>query len=157
MNFLTTAAIQAGNADLAVDLTDNTLKKLKPTHIEDLVSIFRGYLGDLADNYALETTLKNARDKQDESEKCAKLVACLALFQDSEVGGNGGFAPTVANRSGFNYSIDQDKYNVFRYAFGLFWTVPPELDNQFMKAGSRRRTSTQGTTTYLAPPRKLIR
>lgn len=118
-------------------LIDN---KLKPTQIEDLLSIFREFLGYLAENYQIEKTLTDCQDVNG-SEKCAKLSACLMLWQDNQFS-NGGFAPTLANRTGFNFSIDVEDYRIFKYAFGLFWNVPQELENKFIKNGRGRVSET---------------
>lgn len=131
---LSSEAIQAG----ALTLENN---KLKPSQIEDLVSVFRGYLDELAENYDLETDLGVLTDSAN-SNRCAKLAAYLLSLQDNEFD-NGGFSATNANRSGFNYSIDEENFLRFRYAFGLLYTIPRELANRYRKS-SQGMTAVQG-------------
>lgn len=135
---LTTDQINQGSAAIA-----NNGNKLTVSMVSDLVSIFRGYLGPLADNYDIETTLLAETDTQTGALRCAKLAACLFLFQENQFTPASGFAPTVANRTGFNYSLDGEVYEIFKYAFGLFWDIPKELELRFQNA-SARFTSTEG-------------
>lgn len=130
---LTSEAIQAG----ADNLENN---RLKPSQIDDLVSTFRGYLQDLADDYDMETDLGLLVDTVDRN-KCAKLAAYLLILQPNQFD-NGGFAATNANRSGFNYSIDEANYQAFLYAFGLLYTIPARFNNRNV---SRASSSGQGT------------
>ena len=123
---LTTEQIDAGSAAIATN--DN---KLTASMVGDLVSIFRGFLGPLASNYSIKTTLETEQDVMNGELKCAKLAACLTLFQDLQFTPVSGFAPTVANRTGFNYSMDGEVYEVFKYAFGLFWDIPAEMELRF--------------------------
>lgn len=111
--------------------------KLTDDMVDDLVSIFRGYLGSVYDDYAVETTLKAEQDTPTRT-RCAKLAACLIYFQENQFTPASGFAPTVANRTGFNYSMDGEIYEVFKYAWGLFWNIPPELELRFQAKGSSR-------------------
>lgn len=131
---LTDDQIAAG----AAALTDG---KLSGSMVADLVSIFRGYLGDLAVNYPLEATLAAEDDNASDAKRCAKLAACLSLFQENQFTPLAGFAPTAGNRTGFVYSMDGEVFEIFRYAFGLFWDIPAALT---AKAGSQSRVSTQG-------------
>lgn len=118
--------IDAGSQ--VVFLNDN---KLTASQITDLLSIFRGYLGPLAAQYPLRATLEAEQDTQNGDQRCAKLVACLTLFQENQFTPASGFAPTVANRTGFNFSADGEVYEFFKYAFGLFWDIPAELELKF--------------------------
>lgn len=131
---LTAEAIQAG----AETLESN---KLKPSQIDDLVSTFRGYLDELADNYDLETDLGLITDTAT-SNRAAKLAAYLLTLQDNDFA-NGGFAATNANRSGFNYSINEAMFDRFKYAFGLLYTIPKELANRY-RQGSQGLVTSQG-------------
>lgn len=126
---LTKEQIDAGS--LAIANNDNQLTE---SMISDLVSIFRGYLGVLADRYPLESTLRAEQDTAGGALRCAKLAACLTLFQDLQFTPASGFAPTVANRTGFNYSLDGEVYEIFKYAFGLFWNIPKELEIKYNRA-----------------------
>lgn len=110
----------------------NTLdaNKLKPSQVDDLVSVFRDFLGSLAADYSVRSDLEALTDTPT-SNRCAKFAAYLILLQDAEFG-NGGFAATNANRTGFNYSIDQENYLMFRYFFGLLYDIPDELDNRWI-------------------------
>ena len=128
-------------AAAAISLEDG---KLTPSQVSDLVSIFRGYLAELEANYALESTLSLEDDSDGLGrQRCQKLAACLILFQDNQFTPESGFAPTAANRTGFIYSLDGENFEVFRYAFGLFWPIPKELINKYLGTG-RTRTSSQG-------------
>lgn len=129
---LTSAQITAGVASLTND-------KLTTPQISDLVSIFRGYLGDLAGDYALQATFEALDDSANGAQICAKLAACLALFQENQFTPRAGFDPTAANRTGFVYSLDGEIYEIFKYAFGLLWDLPRSL------SGKASRVSTQGT------------
>ncbi len=134
---LTTDQLAAGLATL-----ENG--KLTASQVDDLYSIFRGYLGNLAPNYPILTVLRAEDD--DESggaRRCEKLAACLILFQEDQFTPESGFAPTAANRTGFNYSADGEMFEIFKYCFGLFWDIPKEMTNRFQNAGSSR-TSAQG-------------
>lgn len=116
--------------------------KLKPSQIDDLISFFREYLSGLdEDGYDFDATLSALQDT-DEGGKCAKLAACLIRIQDNEFM-NGGLAATNANRSGLNYSIDEENYKIFRYAFGLLWKLPTELVSNYV-LGARRVTANSG-------------
>jgi len=108
----------------------NNGNKLTDDMVDDLVSIYRGYLGELFDNYDVEATLKAETDSA-LRKRCAKLAACLLYFQENQFTPASGFAPTLANRTGFNYSMDGEIYEVFKYAFGLFWNIPKELELRF--------------------------
>lgn len=136
---LTTEQIDAG-AEAIV----NNNNRLTASMVEDLLSIFRGYLGSLAANYDLKTTLENEQDANGGSQKCAKLAACLFLFQENQFTPESGFAPTVANRTGFNYSMHGEVFEIFKYAFGLFWDIPPELVNKFNKSSGAMAASSEG-------------
>ncbi len=107
----------------AASLTDN---KLTDSQVEDIVSVFRGFLLDLADYYELTETLEELEDSETKK-TCAKLAACLQLFNEEIGFDNGGFAATLANKTGFNFSIDTQEFKIFKYAFGLLWTVPNDL------------------------------
>lgn len=118
--------------------------KLTESMIIDLISIFRGYLGSLYDDYPIETTLRAEIDVEFGPKKCAKLAACLLKFQDEQFTPASGFAPTVANRTGFNYSMDGEVYEVFKYAWGLFWNIPQELEIRFQNNGALRFRGSEG-------------
>lgn len=136
---LTTEQITDAKAIIA-----NTNNRLTASQVTDLVSIFREYLGaSLSQKYSLKTTLESEVDVANGEEKCAKLVACLFLWQENQFG-NGGFAPTAANRTGFNYSISEEGFRIFKYAFGLFWDIPDGLANRFLASNSSG-FSEQGT------------
>jgi len=120
---LTPEQIEAAKAN--VFQHDN---KLTASEVSDLVSIFRGFLGVLADNYTLESTLTAEQDTENGALRCVKLAACLALFQDNQFTPKSGFASGTGNRTGFNYSMDGEVYEIFKYAFGLFWPIPRELE-----------------------------
>lgn len=131
---LTTEQLAAGLATLVNH-------KLTKAMVDDLVAIFRGFLGDLEANYPISATL-TAEDDNDGlgARRCEKLAACLLLFQENQFTPESGFAPTAANRTGFNYSLDGEVFQTFLYCFGLFWPVPRQLaDNK-----STRRGSAQG-------------
>lgn len=115
---LTSDQITAGAATLSGN-------KLKSSQIDDLVSIWRGYLGGLASNYALVSTLENQEDDAD-SNRCAKLAACLLLWQDVQFDVTA-FSATNANRTGFTDSTEKERYEIFLYTFGLFWDIPSSL------------------------------
>jgi hypothetical protein len=115
----------------ADSLEDN---KLTPSQVEDIVSIFRGFLWDLADNYELEETLTALEDSAS-VKTCAKLAACLQLFNEEIAFDNGGFAATLANKTGFNYSLDTQEFKIFKYAFGLLWTVPIDIGQMGASSG----------------------
>jgi hypothetical protein len=143
---LTKSQIDAGSE--AVALTDN---KLTADQISDLVSIFRGYLGPLFDLYPVESTLAAEQDTAGSALRCAKLAACLGLFQENQFTPQSGFAATNANRTGFTYSLHGEVYEVFKYAFGLFWTIPAELELQFNALSKRSGgTSSQGVFSHPA-------
>lgn len=116
--YLTDAQIAAG----AESLTDN---KLTADQIDDLISIFRKYLKHLATNYALRTTFEALTDTAT-SKRAAKLAACLLLWQDVQFD-NSAFAATNANRTGYTDSTIAERYDIFEYAFGLFWDLPANL------------------------------
>lgn len=116
--------------------------KLKQGQVDDLVSVFRGYLCELADDYELEATFSAETDTAGRN-RAAKLSACLILLQDNEFI-NGGFAPTNANRTGLNYSIDRTNYDIFRYMMGLFWTIPSALDNRWLNGNAVSNIPTYG-------------
>lgn len=119
--------------------------KLHLSQVSDLVSIFRGYLGPLADDYSIEAILVAEDDTTSGgARRCEKLAACLELFRDNQFTPESGFAPTAANRTGFNYSLDGEVYEIFKYCFGLFWPIPKELANNF-QSGNRLRSSAQGS------------
>lgn len=136
---LSAEAISAG----AETLENN---RLKPSQIDDLVSVFRGYLGELADDYDMETDLGMLVDDANKN-KCAKLAAFLLVLQPNGFD-NGGFAATNANRSGFNYSIDEANFQAFKYAFGLLYTIPDILKNSFI---SLANGSSRGASWGIAP------
>jgi hypothetical protein len=136
---LTTEQLNDAKAIIA---TSNN--RLTASQVTDLVSIFREYLGEsLSKKYSLKTTLEAEIDITNGDEKCAKLVACLFLWQENQFG-NGGFAPTAANRTGFNYSIGEEGFRIFKYAFGLFWDIPDGLSNRFLSS-TAQGVSEQGT------------
>ncbi len=104
--------------------------KLQPSQVDDLISIWRSYLGTLASNYQLLTTLEALDDTGNTRKRAAKLAACLLLWQDNQFDVSG-FAATAANKSGFNDSGPGENYEIFKYAFGLFWDIPVELEIKF--------------------------
>lgn len=122
---------------------NQTTKKLKSPQVDDLVAIFRWFLGSLASKYTLRATFEGLTDDA-ESNKCAKLAACLIAWQDYQFD-TGGFAATAANREGFNFQIERAKYNIFQYAFTLFWDLPPELESIYIFGGNGNRKSSQGS------------
>jgi len=122
----------------------NNGNQLTESMIIDLISIFRGYLGELYDDYPIEDTLRAETDTAIGPRKCAKLAAYLIYFQDNQFTPVSGFAPTVANRTGFNYSMDGEVYKVFEYAWGMFWNVPAEVRAQYGPSGSKRFASSEG-------------
>jgi hypothetical protein len=137
---LTTDQIDAAAATLVT--SDN---KLTAGMVSDLVSIFRGYLGPLASSYTLKDTLAAQQDLQENDERiAAKLAACLALFQENQFTPESGFAPTAANRTGFNYSLDGEVYEIFKYAFGLLWDIPVELPTVATTGSGGRFQPSQG-------------
>lgn len=117
--------------------------KLTESQVDDLITMFRNYLGFLASDYPIESTLTIQEDNTNSKNRCAKLAACLLLWQDDQFL-NGGFAATNSNRTGFNYSIDETGYLIFKYAFGLFWDIPIQLDNKFLSGGNYVPNSRQG-------------
>lgn len=132
--------------DEQIAVGDESLEngRLSPTMIMDLVSIFRGYLSELADKYPLEATFTAENDNDGLGrQRCAKLAACLAVFNENQFTPQSGYAPTNANRTGFNYSMDGEVFEVFKYAFCLFWALPRQFQNNFQN-GSRSQTSAQG-------------
>lgn len=136
---LTTEQLNDAKAIIA-----NTNNRLTASQVTDLVSIFREYLGgSLSQKYSLKATLESEVDITDGNDKCAKLVACLFLWQENQFG-NGGFAPTAANRTGFNYSISIEGFRIFKYAFGLFWDIPDGLHNEYLSSNASGY-SEQGT------------
>lgn len=115
--------------------------------MSDLLSIFRGYLGELESDYSIQATLEAQDDDTDPSQKCAKLMACLALWSENQFTPSvAGFAPTAANRTGFVYSLEGENFEIFKYAFGLFWSLPRGLGSS-----SNQRVSTQGTFRRMNP------
>jgi hypothetical protein len=120
---LTSAEITAGAGTLSGG-------KLKASQVEDLVSTFRSYLGSLAGNYALKPTFEALTDTAD-SNKAAKLAACLLRWQDNAFDVSA-FAATNANRTGFTDSTPGENFEIFKYAFGLFWDFPIELENRWL-------------------------
>lgn len=129
---LTSVQITAG----ATTLVD---AKLKPSQIDDLVSIFRGYLGKSATDYTLVSTFESQTDTLT-SNRCAKLAACLNLWQENQFDVSG-FAATAASRQGYFDSTDEENFRIFVYAFGLFWDLPFEISSRFLKGGSSGSTS----------------
>lgn len=128
---------------LAAGLATLDSGKLTPSQVFDLLSIFRGYLGTLAENYEIQSTLENEDDGNGlNARRCEKLAACLILFQENQFTPHAGFDPTAANRTGFVYSLDGENFEIFKYCFGLFWDVPKELTQK----GSPR-VSSQGSFT----------
>jgi len=115
---LTQEQIDAGAATLAGG-------KLRQSQVDDILSIWRGYLGGLASSYSLSSTLSGAQDDA-VSNKCAKLAACLQLWQDVQFDVSA-FAATNANRTGFTDSTKDERYEIFLYSFGLFWDIPSSL------------------------------
>ena len=115
--------------------------KLSVSQIEDLISFFRIFLNELASNYSMNEVLTALEDDAN-SLTCAKLVACLNRWNEIEFD-DGGFAPTNANRTGFNASVDVQEFKIFKYAFTLLWDLPAELNNKNLRKG-RVRTSQQG-------------
>lgn len=124
--------------------------KLHSSQVSDLISIFRGYLGGLADGYAMKATLE-AEDDNDGlgQRRCEKLAACLILFQENQFTPASGFAPTAANRTGFNYSLDGEVFEIFKYCFGLFWNLPKDFTNPFQNS-ALNRVSAQGRFVRIA-------
>lgn len=130
-----------------LDKSTEGVGKLKPSQIDDLISFFREYLSGLdEDGYKFTDTLQALQDT-DEGGKCAKLAACLVRIQDNEFM-NGGLAATNANRSGLNYSIDEENFKIFRYAFGLLWKLPTELVSRYVLDG-RRTGASSGRVTRI--------
>lgn len=115
---LTAEQITAG----ALLLTDN---KLTESQVDDIVSIWRIYLGNLASGYSLRSTLEAQTDTVT-SKKCAKLAACLTLWQDVQFDVSG-FAATNASRNGYFDSTERERKEIFLYSFGLFWEIPQSL------------------------------
>lgn len=116
--------------------------KLSPSAIGDLVSIFRGYLSDLFANYSIESTFQNEDDNDGlGAQRCQKLAAVLLLFQENQFTPAAGFSATSSD--GFNYSLDGENFELFKYAFGLFWELPKAFQSPFQNAFNRR-TSAQG-------------
>ena len=101
-------------------------RRLKISQVDDLMSIFRKYLKHLATNYPIRATFEQLRDDGVENNKCAKLAACLLLWQDVQFD-NSAFAATNANRTGFTDSTIQERFDIFEYAFCLFWDLPSNL------------------------------
>ena len=117
--YLTAEQIEAGAATLS------NLQKLKGSQIDDILSIWRGFLGNLASNYPLRSTLENVQDDA-ENNRAAKLAACLLLWQDVQFDVTA-FVATNANRTGFTDSAIGERYDIFLYTFGLFWDIPSSL------------------------------
>lgn len=133
---LTDAQIAKGDESLTDD-------KLSGSQVDDLVSMCRAFLGPLASNYPLETTFESLDDSANTKQRCAKLAACLLLWQEYQFL-NGGFAATNANRTGFNFSIDENAFQIFKYAFGFFWDIPIELQNRYLNTTALNRGPKQG-------------
>lgn len=95
---LTAEQITAGAATLSSN-------KLKESQVDDLISISRFYLGRFASNYALRSTFEGLTDTVT-SNRCAKLAACLLLWQENQFDVSG-FAATNANREGYYDSTDE--------------------------------------------------
>lgn len=135
-NFLLTKTqIDEAKADV---FGNDPKNRLSPAQVSDLVSIFRGYLSELVDSYSydLENTFLNEVDTADGPLRATKLAACLKIFQENQFTPASGFAPTAANRTGFNYSLDGEVFEVFKYAFCLFWNWPVEFENRFKRSSS---------------------
>jgi len=130
------ALLSKEQIDAGSQLVFTTGNRLTASQITDLLSIFRGYLGPLASEYPLRATLEAEQDIPDGDFKCAKLAACLNLFQELQFTPASGFAATVANRTGFNFSADGEVYEIFKYAFGLYWDIPAELEIRFNSLSS---------------------
>jgi hypothetical protein len=118
--YLTAEQITAGETTLAGDAGD---RRLKVSQIDDLMAIFRKYLKNLTGNYPLRKTFEDLRDDGDENNRCAKLAACLLLWQDVQFD-NSAFAATNANRTGYTDSTLAERFDIFEYAFCLFWDMP---------------------------------
>ncbi len=133
--------------DAQLTVGEETLEagKLPPSVVIDLVSIFRGYLGELAESYPLVATFEGEDDNDGLGrQRCAKLAACLAIFNENQFTPRSGYDATNANRTGFVYSLDGEVFEVFKYVFGLFWPLPKEFQNNFQNS-ARTRTSAQGS------------
>lgn len=132
---LTDEQLAAGSATL-------NSGQLTPSQVSDLVSIFRGYLGKLAPNYPIQAALASENDTTSGGwQRCAKLAACLVLFQENQFTPDSGIAAT--RTEGVNFSADGEVFEIFKYAFGLFWDIPKELWNKYNRLSSNR-TSLQG-------------
>ena len=121
--------------------------KLTVAQVQDIVSFFRVFLVELAENYSIKSTLEGLEDDT-ENKTCAKLLCCLKRWNELQFD-NGGFAPTNANRTGFNASIDVEEFKVFRYGFTLLWDLPSSLSG----SGSKRRTTQQGKFKLIGFPK----
>jgi hypothetical protein len=135
-SLLTTEQISAGETALIGN-------RLTLSQVDDLLSIFRGYLGAIANNYPLESTFTNLEDTVS-SNRCAKLAACLLLWQDNQFDVSG-FVATNANKTGFTDSTPGENYEIFKYAFGMFWTLP----DRFLNSNQRQFNSSQGVSQKL--------
>jgi hypothetical protein len=138
--YLTAEQIQAGEATLTGDAGD---RRLKVSQVDDLLSIFRKYLRVYAGNYPLRTTFEVLRDDGEENNKCAKLAACLLLWQDVQFDVSE-FAATNANRTGYTDSTVKERFDIFEYAFCLFWDLPSGVSSG--AAGSSSYSSSDGFT-----------
>lgn len=131
--------------DEGADTLDNGT--LRADQVSDLLSTFRGYLGPLAADYAIKSTLEDLTDDATVS-TAAKLAACLKLWQDNQFA-QGGFAATNANRKGFVDDWERENFLIFKYAFGLLFDFPPELEFKYLTGNANIGGSSQGTMTQV--------
>jgi hypothetical protein len=118
--YLTAEQILAGEATLTGDAGD---RRLKVSQVDDLMSIFRKYLKNFVGNFPIRSTFEALRDDGVENNRCAKLAACLLLWQDVQFDVSE-FAATNANRTGYTDSTIKERFDIFEYAFCLFWDLP---------------------------------
>jgi hypothetical protein len=118
--YLTGEQIEAGANTLVGDTGD---RRLKVSQVDDLMSIFRKYLKNYASNYPLRPTFESLRDDDIENNKCAKLAACLMLWQDVQFDVSS-FEATNSNKTGYKDSTILERFDIFEYAFCLFWDMP---------------------------------
>lgn len=132
---LTAAQITAGAETLVDD-------KFKLSQIDDLVAIFRNYLG--GDQTVSTSTIRSTFEALTDdatNNKCAKLAACLNLWSENQFDVSG-FAATGASRQGYYDSTAAENFEIFKYAFALFWDLPYSVISRF--SGLSRMPSTQG-------------
>ena len=140
--------LKISDDELATATGNLVNSKLTVAQVQDIVSFFRIFLAELASNYSIQSTLEGLEDDTD-NKTCAKLLACLTRWNDLQFD-NGGFAPTNANRTGFNASIDVEEFKIFRYGWTLLWDLPSNLVSL---NGNRRRTTQQGSFKLIGYPR----